>query len=485
MGIMRATSLIFCGVSLTIGCISLVLAARRFHPVRHALFAAGSLAVCVYSILTLLAYDAVSLPRYDALMRIQIWFTAGAIVLYMWFVRDLANTKNKAFLVLYSAGWGVLTIVRFFHPTYFNYSRLRGVSSALLPTGERISLLDADPSPGYAVLFALILVSWGYLAVQGISMFARGNKRHGLLTLASLTASIAFIVNDILVTVGAYRGVYTAEFSMSGFVILMGLALADDVVQKERIGRELDRTEKLRTLGLLAGGVAHDFNNQLTALLGYAELIRESARRDPALDQCAAAIMQAVERSRDMTARLPAFARKEKKSDAPVPLDALLRDTIALIERAFKKNIEIRGEIEGTDLTVWVVDDEELIRSMIRTMLTQERRPVRVFASGEECLAALESLERERSESPQAAFPPQAAVLDMILPGIGCRGIFTRLRAVFPDLPVVLVSGAAADLELKAFTAAGNVTFLGKPFRKAELLLALGSARSGSSSRIQ
>ncbi len=747
MGIMRATSLIFCGVSLTIGCISLVLAARRFHPARHALFGAASLVVCVYSILTLLEYDAVSFQQYDAIVRVQLWFTGGTFVLYTWFVRNLANGRGKIFAAVYSIGWAVLSVIRFFHPTYLIYASLHGLSSVVLPTGERISLLNAAPSLWYGVFFAFIVVFWAYLAVNGISMLARGNRRHGLLTLASLAASIAFIVNDILISVGAYRGVYTAEFGMSGFVILMGLALADDVVQKERIGRRLDRTslilggilnhtpalvlvldgaggivianrrvyetlglpvpaaqhlppeklaadpavrelvrapagggdpftlrlalrdgehdfltarfpvpdetgrlantgvvatditplrkmeddlrqsEKLRALGLLAGGVAHDFNNQLTTLLGYAELIQESARNVPELGEYARAITQAVERSRDMIGRLLAFARKEKKSAAPVPLDALLRDTIALLERTFKKKIEIRGEIEGTDLTVtgdraqlenallnlafnardampdggrlsfrlrpvslaadetaalhgglkpgpfalievedtgygiqpnvlahifeplfttkpagegtglglpavmetarahggtvavdsrpdegaifrlylprsageadvepagpepreepapgktvWVVDDEELIRSMIRTMLTQERRSVRVFASGEECLAAIESLDRERPEA------PQAVLLDMILPGIGSRGTFSRLRSVFPDLPVVLISGAATNDELKEFAAEGNVTFLGKPFRKAELLAALGSARSGSAGRIQ
>ena len=72
--------------------------------------------------------------------------------------------------------------------------------------------------------------------------------------------------------------------------------------------------QKMESVGRLAGGVAHDFNNMLSVILGYGELALEQA--DPALQLHGALqeIMKAAQRSADIARQLLAFARKQTVS---------------------------------------------------------------------------------------------------------------------------------------------------------------------------
>jgi len=97
-----------------------------------------------------------------------------------------------------------------------------------------------------------------------------------------------------------------------------------DITEKRRLEVEVQKTEKLESIGILAGGIAHDFNNLLTAILGNLALARtQLPAADPVarrLDECE----KAAWRARDLTQQLLTFA----KGGAPITKAAAIRELI-------------------------------------------------------------------------------------------------------------------------------------------------------------
>jgi PAS domain S-box-containing protein len=111
--------------------------------------------------------------------------------------------------------------------------------------------------------------------------------------------------------------------------------------EKERLQAQLQQSQKLESIGRLAGGVAHDLNNLLSPILGYAELLlQDAARNDPrrdSLDQ----IVKAGNRARDLVRQLLAFSRKQTLEFKSLDLNELIRGFEKLLRRTIRENIAI------------------------------------------------------------------------------------------------------------------------------------------------
>jgi signal transduction histidine kinase/CheY-like chemotaxis protein len=104
-----------------------------------------------------------------------------------------------------------------------------------------------------------------------------------------------------------------------------------DVTEQHRLEEELRRAHRLESLGRLAGGVAHDFNNILGAMLGSVELLEEIC--PPQGREDLQTVRHGAERARDLTAQLLAFARKQ-----PIVLEVVdLSQAIAKVDRLLRR----------------------------------------------------------------------------------------------------------------------------------------------------
>jgi PAS domain S-box-containing protein len=112
-------------------------------------------------------------------------------------------------------------------------------------------------------------------------------------------------------------------------------------LQRASLENRLRQAEKMDAIGQLAGGVAHDFNNQLTAILGYGELLRLSAKDEDSAS-FAEHIVRASRRSADLTRQLLTFARKGTYQVVPVDVHALITEVVGLLERSIDKRITLR-----------------------------------------------------------------------------------------------------------------------------------------------
>ena len=115
-----------------------------------------------------------------------------------------------------------------------------------------------------------------------------------------------------------------------------------DVTERVQLEAQLLQAQKMEAIGLLASGLAHDFNNTLTVAGGFAELIKAEAT-DPQVRTDAEAIVEVVEKSRELTRRLLAVG---KTSDAP-PCPVDVRDVIVDLAPLLRQTI---GSIVEVDL---------------------------------------------------------------------------------------------------------------------------------------
>jgi PAS domain S-box-containing protein len=89
------------------------------------------------------------------------------------------------------------------------------------------------------------------------------------------------------------------------------LAVKEDVTERKRLEEQLFQSQKMETIGKLAGGVAHEFNSILTAIIGQSELLIEDLPAGDPLAQNAAEIHKAADRAATLTRQLLAYGRKQ------------------------------------------------------------------------------------------------------------------------------------------------------------------------------
>lgn len=118
-----------------------------------------------------------------------------------------------------------------------------------------------------------------------------------------------------------------------------------DITTEIEMEKRVLQSQKLQAIGTLSGGVAHDFNNILTAIIGHAEMVALDAPAGSDIRHSLEQILNASARARDMVKRLLAFSKGSVMEQKPVNLCAVATDTIKLLRSAIPSTIEIRKNI--------------------------------------------------------------------------------------------------------------------------------------------
>jgi signal transduction histidine kinase len=129
--------------------------------------------------------------------------------------------------------------------------------------------------------------------------------------------------------------------------------------EKEMLRSQLNQAQKLESVGRLAGGVAHDFNNMLGVILGHAEIAMDKIDQTHNLYSDLNEIRKAANRSADLTRQLLAFARRQTISPRVLDLNATVEGMTKMLRRLIGEDIDLVWR-PGTNLSPVKVDPGQI-----------------------------------------------------------------------------------------------------------------------------
>jgi PAS domain S-box-containing protein len=130
--------------------------------------------------------------------------------------------------------------------------------------------------------------------------------------------------------------------------------LSTDVTERKRLETDLRQAQTMHAIGTLAGGIAHEFNNMLMAILGYTSLVLDDVPQESTTWSNARQVLMAGERAKDLVQQILAFSRQTKIEHTPAKLHLLVQGTLDLIQRPLPATVRLRHDVEkdvGTVLT--------------------------------------------------------------------------------------------------------------------------------------
>lgn len=134
----------------------------------------------------------------------------------------------------------------------------------------------------------------------------------------------------------------------------------DDQSERHRLQHQLVQSEKMSAIGQLIAGVAHDLNNPLASVVGFAEFLSERPDVPPALREPVTVIRDEAERASGIVKNLLSFARKQERRRRPAAIKPLLDATLALLRNALMSSrVECRLEVDP-DVATPVVDPNQM-----------------------------------------------------------------------------------------------------------------------------
>ncbi len=165
---------------------------------------------------------------------------------------------------------------------------------------------------------------------------------------------------------------YNATVYRDGTGAVAGVfAAARDISAQLKLEAQLRQSQKLEAIGQLAGGVAHDFNNILSAVVGYANLALMTMRDDDPAHEHLEEILTAAERAAVLTRSLLAFGRKQMIELQVHDLDEIVSHFKLFLRRLLREDIEIEYVHDGESLTVEA--DRTQIEQVLMNLATNAR----------------------------------------------------------------------------------------------------------------
>lgn len=230
-------------------------------------------------------------------------------------------------------------------------------------------------------------------------------------------------------------------------------ARKDAEAERNRLQGQLLEAQKMEALGILAGGVAHDFNNILAAILCNAEVLLHDLRRCPnagEMPEIVYELQSAAQRGTDLVRQILTFSRRANKP--AVPEEPKTGETNT---NGYQK----AGVSFGRGEHVLIVDDETALARMFGRLLQGIGYQVTVQT---ESIKALEIFELDPSSF-------HVVLVDLHMPQPGGIEVAQRIRESRPDVPIFIMSGFSDSIENALTKDLGTVGILQKPITRETL----------------
>ena len=159
----------------------------------------------------------------------------------------------------------------------------------------------------------------------------------------------------------------TSRIGSHGDRILV-IGIDRDVTDRTKMEDQLSQASKLETIGKLAGGISHDFNNQLTVIKGYCDLLRnnlgDEEQKNEALDE----IFAAAQRAAGLTSQLLTFSRRQILTNEVINLNHTIEKLIDPLMRMIGETISLEF-IPSKDLDNVLVDEDRIVQAIMNMVV--------------------------------------------------------------------------------------------------------------------
>jgi len=222
------------------------------------------------------------------------------------------------------------------------------------------------------------------------------------------------------------------------------LCIVRDITEHKRLQRQLEQAQRLESIGRLAGGVAHDFNNLITAIQGFASLLQDTIG-DEVVDgvEALTEIIEASRRANGLTRQLLAYSRQQRLDPEPLNLNDLVRSTRRMLDRLIGDTIGIALHLEPDLRAIYA--DAGQIEQVLMNLVVNARDAME--AGGRlEIETRNATVDEEHAASHPAFTPGEYVVLAVADTGIGMDG--ETLSRVFDPFFTTKPTGEGTGLGL-------------------------------------
>ena len=174
-----------------------------------------------------------------------------------------------------------------------------------------------------------------------------------------------------------------------------------EVQENRRLQQQLVHSQKMEAIGRLSAGVAHDFNNILSVIIGYSNLVLRQYGDDKTLGQAVANIKDAGERAATLTKQLLAFSRKQVMEVQLANLNAVVADVEKMLARLAGEDIELLTRLE-TDLPNVRVDPGQMGQVVINLAVNARD----AMPNGGQIVIETKALHCEKGSARHEGVPP-------------------------------------------------------------------------------
>lgn len=141
--------------------------------------------------------------------------------------------------------------------------------------------------------------------------------------------------------------------------------------EQEKLQKQLIQAQKLESIGRLAGGVAHDFNNMLSVIIGYTELTLQQLDKNCSLYNNLLEIEKASKRSAELTKQLLTFARKQVISVKIIDLNEIISSMYKMLRRLIGEDIKL--SFKATEVPLYIEADPSQIDQILANLCVNSR----------------------------------------------------------------------------------------------------------------
>lgn len=191
--------------------------------------------------------------------------------------------------------------------------------------------------------------------------------------------------------------------------------IAHDVTQTRRLEAELRQLAKMEAVGRLAGGLAHDFNNMLTVIDGYSQLVLMKLPADSPMRGLIEEIHKAGERAADLTRQLMVFSRKTMVDPRVLNLSDIVRSNTEMLSRVVGDDISLVTSLEPT-LAHVMADRSQLEQALVNLVLNARD----AMPAGGRLLISTANV---RFDTPQSGSPREVPAGQYVELGVSDTGV--------------------------------------------------------------